>query len=738
MQSGRNHDIVIGMVLEDISTDFSKELIQSVLNAIPENKGIRLVVLAGKYDHGDGSYIDRVYKTIYNTIFRLGELSELDGLIIHLGSVSSQRGDMIVERQLEKYKSVPKIFIACNSPDLITVNYDNETGIREAVDALVNVNGLTRLCMLGGRDDNTDAQLRKEIFARCLRDNGIEFTDKNYVSSSMSVNTEREAAQLLDANPDAQAIFCVNDAVAKGLYDVMEQRGLVPGRDILVFGFDNTHMAGEMIPSLSSIGLADCTLGQKALELLLAKLGGEEVTSALVTTKLYGRQSFPHEMYDYNQLELESVDPAFIYRMFDDCFYRYKSETRSRDSIDLKRLFYEIMSRMLKAVKYRYMSIEDFDELCGMIDKFFEKGAMKYTDAVKLLRSTGKLIASINQRPHGANTLVNRLFVHIKDKAIVSLSEQNIHDNERFIETQENLQQFLIEGTVYAGTQQKDLENIIRNIDKLGIKNAAFYMYEEPVAYNGSSKSMFPDTVRLRCVIKSGELFVLPKDRQKCHISQMFSRIEIPSKCKGFVALPVFYRDLIYGLFLCELTKEIYNSGEYLAVQLGRTIYLNDEQAVIRLASTDMLTGLFNRRYFYNKLSSMLTGTLPGFFHLIYIDIDNFKAINDNFGHHIGDEVLVRTAELIKEIFHGSLIARLGGDEFAVIDEQRSEDEIRQCCDRLNEQAVGEFCKYGCDTAISSGIVYADGSIVDIDKLIQKSDVRMYEEKRRHHQTLTN
>ncbi|MBQ2581534.1 MAG: LacI family DNA-binding transcriptional regulator, partial [Ruminococcus sp.] len=198
MRSARKRNTVIGLVLEEIYTDFSKELIQSVLDAIPTKKDIRLVVLAGKYDHGDSTYTDHVYKTVYNTIFKLGELCELDGLIIHLGSVSSQRGERLVEKQLERYKSVPKVFIACDNPELLTVNYDNETGIRQAVDLLVNVNGLTKICMLGGRDDNTDAQLRKEIFARCLKENGIEFTDKNYVHSGMSIESEKRAAELLD------------------------------------------------------------------------------------------------------------------------------------------------------------------------------------------------------------------------------------------------------------------------------------------------------------------------------------------------------------------------------------------------------------------------------------------------------------------------------------------------------------------------------------------------------------
>ena len=731
MHRAKKYETVIGMVLEDMSADFSKELIQSVLNAIPDNKNIRLVVLAGKYDHGDGPYSERAYKIVYNSIFQLSELCDIDGLIVHLGSVQSRKGEMIVEKQLERFKSTPKVFIAIDAEDLTTVNYDNETGIREAVDSLVNVSGLTKICMLGGRDDNKDAQLRKNIFARCLKDNGISFTEKNYIDSTMSVNCKDKADMLLDANPDVQAIFCVNDAVAKGLYEAMEDRGLVAGKDILVFGFDNTRMAGEMIPSLSSIGLADCTLGQKALELLLAKLNGEDVTSALVPTRLYGRESMPHEMYVYTPMEMLNIDTKFIYRMFDDCFYRYKSEPVSRESVDLKRLFFEFMSRMLVAMKRRYMSSEEFDKICVLIDKFFEKGAMYYTDAVKLIKSTEKIQHTMNmhQKSAAANIMINRLFLRMKDKAILSLSEQNIREHESFLSGREKLQQFLIDGTVYAGSGQDHLDNVIRRIDQLGIKNAALFMFEEPVMCDTKSHSMFPDHIMLRSVIKQGEMYILPKERQNGLVSEMFSRPELPSKCRGFVVLPVFYSDLIYGLFLCELTKDIYNRGEYLAVQLGRTIYLNDELPIIKLANTDMLTGLFNRRYFYNYL----TGEHARAFHLLYLDIDNFKAINDTFGHNVGDDVLVRTTQLIKAQFPGATIARLGGDEFAVIDEDHSPDEIQQICRLLETQTASEFSKYGCGTALSIGVSFAEGTVNDIDKLIQQSDAMMYEMKKQHH-----
>ena len=54
-------------------------------------------------------------------------------------------------------------------------------------------------------------------------------------------------------------------AAAKALYIVMQERGLVPGKDIMVFGFDNTRMSSELTPTLSSIGASEATLGQAAV-----------------------------------------------------------------------------------------------------------------------------------------------------------------------------------------------------------------------------------------------------------------------------------------------------------------------------------------------------------------------------------------------------------------------------------------------------------------------------------------
>ena len=97
--------------------------------------------------------------------------------------------------------------------------------------------------MLGGPLCNSDARERKEVYEQVLAEYGLPFEKKQYVGGSYERGCYQEAGRLLDDNPDLDAILCVNDDTALGLYEEMKRRGLVPGRDISVLGFDDTRLA---------------------------------------------------------------------------------------------------------------------------------------------------------------------------------------------------------------------------------------------------------------------------------------------------------------------------------------------------------------------------------------------------------------------------------------------------------------------------------------------------------------
>ncbi len=574
--------LMIGMMLEDIESDFSKELVKSVVNSLPSDKDLRLVILPGKYYDDSTGEVESAYRSVHNCVFRLAESLKLDGMIIHLGSMSRNITELFRSFLMKEFSGVPKVFIGLDDPGLVTVNYDNRSGISEAVEYLINVCGLTRFCMLGGREDNKDARFRKNAYIQILHENGIPFDERSFVNTDMTEFCVREARKLLDANPGTEAVFCVNDASAKALYKVMEERDLVPGRDMKVFGFDNTYMSTELIPPLASIGAFDSTLGQKAVELLLDMINGAEVTSAEIGTKLYGRDSLPYDVFAYTFNDIIKAEDHFIYKIFDDCFYRYRTAYHSSEMLDLRRLYYEIISRMLFAFRNRYMSVETYEQLIRLIDIFFDNEAVLYTDASKLLLSIKRLQDALNDRQRSAavSVNINRLFLHMKDKALCSFSNYNSYQKKIRVDELGGLRDFMIETMGCGREPGSTIDRAISSVGRFGIGNAALFLFDQPLCYDQDSFTGFPKTISMRCVVRNGVTRLLQQQHRSCLLEEMPVRRELSRKIRSEILFPVFHRKNIYGFLMCGTEEDIFDKGEYMALQLGRSLFIGGNERV--------------------------------------------------------------------------------------------------------------------------------------------------------------
>jgi diguanylate cyclase (GGDEF)-like protein len=160
------------------------------------------------------------------------------------------------------------------------------------------------------------------------------------------------------------------------------------------------------------------------------------------------------------------------------------------------------------------------------------------------------------------------------------------------------------------------------------------------------------------------------------------------------------------------------------------------EETLRSLSLTDELTGLYNRRRFfvlteqYLKVSIRTKKRLL----LLYIDMDDLKWINDQYGHNEGDRVLIDLASILKKTFRESdIIARIGGDEFVALLESTVEnDEI--LITRLSENIENYNAKgNGRDKlSISVGAAQFDPeNPISIDELLSKADTLMYAQKRK-------
>jgi diguanylate cyclase (GGDEF)-like protein/PAS domain S-box-containing protein len=140
-------------------------------------------------------------------------------------------------------------------------------------------------------------------------------------------------------------------------------------------------------------------------------------------------------------------------------------------------------------------------------------------------------------------------------------------------------------------------------------------------------------------------------------------------------------------------------------------------------ATHDALTGLANRVLFGRRLAAEVTGGVA----LLHIDLDGFKPINDTYGHHAGDGVLVRVAErLAAALPAGAVAARLGGDEFAALLPGAGQAAADLVADRFRA-ALGEPIEVdGQPLTIGASIGVVAGAGVDPEALLREADEAMY------------
>jgi len=155
---------------------------------------------------------------------------------------------------------------------------------------------------------------------------------------------------------------------------------------------------------------------------------------------------------------------------------------------------------------------------------------------------------------------------------------------------------------------------------------------------------------------------------------------------------------------------------------------------IARLAYYDVLTGLPNRSHLRDLISEAIDKCSAGsHVALAFLDLDNFKDVNDTLGHSAGDELLVRFAQRLRaKIQTGDILGRLGGDEFVLILPNRDATEAAAVASSITESLVTPIKIAARQVPMSASIgisIYPD-SATDIDTLIQQADAAMYQAKR--------
>ena len=188
------------------------------------------------------------------------------------------------------------------------------------------------------------------------------------------------------------------------------------------------------------------------------------------------------------------------------------------------------------------------------------------------------------------------------------------------------------------------------------------------------------------------------------------------------------------GLLEDEIKERIKELEEMNKILLSQTHELERTQEHLRIeATTDSLSSLYNRRYILGVADRLFDSAVRYGHNLstIMIDIDDFKKINDTYGHAMGDEVIVRCAKILKKNVRGAdILARYGGEEFLILIPNTPNDEVLDLANRIRKNIEKEKVSYRNEEPLgftmSLGITHLQENDLNIEQLIDRADRALY------------
>ncbi len=212
---------------------------------------------------------------------------------------------------------------------------------------------------------------------------------------------------------------------------------------------------------------------------------------------------------------------------------------------------------------------------------------------------------------------------------------------------------------------------------------------------------------------------------------------------KSIMVLPIKDKENLWGLMLFEnfTSEKKWDEKEIDILKIGVDILgvaILQRKMVDKLllqSILDDLTGLHNRRGFFNRANNFLNHTGIKEAYLFFIDFDNLKKVNDKFGHKEGDKALKTVSKILKELFRkNDIVARIGGDEFVILTDVENFKSAKVVKKRINKkiEEINNLNIFPYKISVSIGMAKYDPlNISTIDELLILSDEDMYREKKK-------
>lgn len=733
----------IGLLVANITDEFSNSLAVGAMKAA-KRLNTDLIIFPGKYMGLQRLYekLDTKYEYQYNVLFDYAARGRLDYIIAAVGTIAYAFDNERKKEFLNKFAGTPVLCVASEIEGYDFLQFDNESGIINAVDYLAS-HGRKYIGIMVGDLNSYECVQRFNAYKKGLEKNGLKYSKKYVMTCDISPECRDEAELLIDKNPDMDAVLCVNDKIASVIYEVLNDRNIKVGEDVAVVGFDDLPLCTKLNPPLTSIRADAQQLGETAVEKAVNFLNGIKDERHFVGTQFISRQScFSLSPVTNSNSNLFSGNIENIRKNIDSYINNISENTETSRRLEntLKKFVEQLYQSCIK----NKTSAGDCEktETCIAALSF----VMEYSKLASLLDEAYVwLVRNCLEENIPYVKKLGKLFHTEKDslmnERLIQEYSERTHYNNVFI--RDSLMTDVSLTDSYA--------KILKRLCNVGAMTGFIYLLEKPVRHLFGDE--FPETdLIFESYHYGAEAFIVSKENQRIPTPKVFKNDCLCVERQHiFIVADLYTADTQYGIALLEPASEaFFKDFELVTYQLSsvvRTLDILKKQdellkelhtrnlALDKMSKIDSMTMVYNRRGFYLAAEELIgrPENQGKSFIICYADMDGLKKINDTYGHLEGDYSINLLADCLKFAFGSdAVIARMGGDEFAVIcplSENVSAEQVR----KRKEEFVKDFNDSGKKPYffdVSMGLIECPCSdTFDLSSLLSKTDEILYTEK---------
>lgn len=648
-----------------------------------------------------------------------------DGLIVFAPLRSETRSSYLQKLSADGF---PILYIATGEQGPM-VAVDNEAGIRMAVAHLVEHGHREIAFVAGDPQDKGDSEARLRAYHVAVAEYDLSSDPRLVAQGGHQFERAYNATkEMIASGVKFTALVASDDSSAIGAMRAMRDAGLRIPTDVAVIGFDDQPDAVAQLPPLTSVHVPLPEMGEQALLMMLEHLKGrQQLESVRIPARLALRQScgcIPNTISSaadgtarlthldkhasLQEIHQELVD-AMVAVLPAKSRFQGEEKTRSICAV----LVQDFHSSLKKGKPDRFQkSLTEFLHQLEVNDESIDP----WQEIISVLRREMLFLPIDWQKPE-----IRQLAENLLNQARAAISESAQRRDYRHQYQQEIAAQTLSELTARLAVtldERQAVEFLETSLAAVNVRHARVVLFEpegdDPVAWSVilSPEAQAP---ALRFPTRS---FPPPG-------------LYPPGKPIDLALVPLVFQDESLGFVAFDgANLEPY---ALIARQLASTLKASRLYAqVLELSLTDPLTGLSNRRYFDLFLKNEVgrSRRFGSALAVIMLDIDHFKDYNDTFGHPAGDQALQAVAACIRDSRRGAdVAARIGGEEFALILPDTQTDGAMAVAEKIRA-AVSNLSGLERPITLSAGISVLVGNEVEAARLIQQSDLALYEAKR--------